>query len=231
MKHSKINSELLQQSIKNILKYSKGEEIEVKGQMVKGKQRKFEETVDIQIGLKNYDPAKDKRFNGTTRLPYVPRPNMTVCVLGTEKDADNAKAAGFECKTEDDLKKLNKNKKLVKQMAGQFDIFLASATLIKKIPRLLGPGLNRAGKFPTMLNPGASIKDTADEVKGQIKFQMKKALCLNAAVGNVKMTEEELYTNVQTACNFLVSLLKKNWQNVNVIYIKSTMGPVQQIFF
>ena len=161
---SKINSELLQQSIKNVLAFSKGETIEVKGETLKGKIRKFEETVEIQIGLKNYDPAKDKRFNGTTRLPFVARPNMTVCVLGTEKDADNAKAAGVDCMTEDDLKKLNKNKKLVKQMAGKYDIFLASATLIKKIPRLLGPGLNRAGKFPTMLNAGSSIKDTADEV-------------------------------------------------------------------
>jgi large subunit ribosomal protein L10Ae len=222
---------LLQASIKTIMAYSKGETVEIKGESVKGKVRKFTETVELQVGLKNYDPAKDKRFNGTTRLPFVARPNMSVCVLGTEKDADGAKAAGVDCMTEDDLKKLNKNKKLVKQMAGKYDIFLASSTLIKKIPRLLGPGLNRAGKFPTMLTPGVPILDTADEVRAQVKFQMKKALCLNAAVGNVKMTEEELATNIQTACNFLVSLLKKNWQNVNVIYIKSTMGPVQQIFF
>jgi ribosomal protein L1 len=31
------------------------------------KQRKFLETVDLQIGLKNYDPQKDKRFSGTVK--------------------------------------------------------------------------------------------------------------------------------------------------------------------
>ena len=31
------------------------------------KKRKFTETVDLQIGLKNYDPQKDKRFSGTVR--------------------------------------------------------------------------------------------------------------------------------------------------------------------
>ena len=36
---------------------------------------------------------------------------------------------------------------------------------------------------------------------------------------------------MKLAINFLVSLLKKNWQNIKVVYIKSTMGPALQIFF
>jgi hypothetical protein len=43
----------------------------------------------------------------------------------------------------DDLKKLNKNKKLVKKLARKYDAFVASDTLIKQIPRLLGPGLSK----------------------------------------------------------------------------------------
>jgi len=31
------------------------------------KKRKFRETVELQIGLKNYDPQKDKRFSGTVK--------------------------------------------------------------------------------------------------------------------------------------------------------------------
>ena len=54
----------------------------------------------------------------------------------------------------DDLKKLNKQKKLVKKLAKKYDAFLASESLIKQIPRLLGPGLNKAGKFPTLLTHG-----------------------------------------------------------------------------
>jgi ribosomal protein L1 len=45
------------------------------------KQRKFTETVELQIGLKNYDPQKDKRFSGSVKLPYCPRPNMKVCSI------------------------------------------------------------------------------------------------------------------------------------------------------
>jgi large subunit ribosomal protein L10Ae len=32
------------------------------------------------------------------------------------------------------------------------------------------------------------------------------------------------------AVNFLVSLLKKNWQNVKCLYIKSTMGKSYRIY-
>jgi len=38
---------------------------------------------------------------------------------------------------------LNKNKKLIKKLARKYDAFVASDSLIKQIPRLLGPGLSK----------------------------------------------------------------------------------------
>lgn len=31
------------------------------------KKRNFVETIELQIGLKNYDPQRDKRFSGTVK--------------------------------------------------------------------------------------------------------------------------------------------------------------------
>ena len=59
-------------------------------------------------------------------------------------------------------------------LANSYDAFLASASLIKQIPRLLGPGLNKAGKFPTPLNPYDNLEAKINEIKGTIRFQMKK---------------------------------------------------------
>jgi len=42
------------------------------------KKREFTESVELQIGLRDYDPEKDKRFNGSIRLPNVPAPNRKV---------------------------------------------------------------------------------------------------------------------------------------------------------
>merc|ERR1712130_335856 len=214
----KVSRDTLYETVATVLKHSQE------------KKRKFTETVDLQIGLKNYDPQKDKRFSGTVKLKHIPRQKFRVCLLGDQQHIDEAKAAGIPAISADDLKKLNKDKKKVKKLAAQYDAFLASDTLIKQIPRLLGPGLNKAGKFPTLVTHSDNLQAKIADLKATIKFQMKKVLCLSAAVGNVGMTEEELVQNIHLAMNFLVSLLKKRWQNVKSLHIKSTMGPVQRLY-
>ena len=234
-------------------------------------------------------------------------------MFGDQQHCDEAKAKGIPFMSAEDLKKLNKQKKLVKKLAKKYDAFLASESLIKQIPRLLGPGLNKAGKFPTLLTHQDDMQAKIADLQSTIKFQMKKVsdtwvsfyprallpklcsvmwklwlggrpsakslcpnlsqvwdpilkdwehkiaifwhslsqvcvlvvnlyslylanmiipqvLCLNVAVGNVNMTEDELVQNIHLAVNFLVSLLKKHWQNVRSLYIKSTMGPPQRLY-
>jgi ribosomal protein L1 len=51
-----------------------------------------------------------------------------------------------------------------------------------------------------------------NETKASIKFQLKKVLCMGVAVANVSMEEAQIRTNIMYSVNFLVSLLKKNWQ-------------------
>ena len=91
---------------------------------------------------------------------------------------------------------MNKNKKLVKKLAKKYDAFLASEALIKQIPRLLGPGLSKAGKFPTPVSHAEDLTGKILEVRSTIKFQLKKVLCLGVAVGHVGMTEEQVLGNV-----------------------------------
>ena len=114
--------------------------------------------------------------------------------------------------------------------AKKYQVFLASESLIKQIPRLLGPGLNKAGKFPTLVQQSEELSSKVDEVKATIKFQLKKVLCLNVAVGHCGMEAQLILENVKLAINFLVSLLKKNWQNVKVLYLKSTMGKPARLY-
>merc|ERR1712222_166493 len=183
---SKVPTEILRECVEAVKKGSEE------------KPRKFLESVDLQIGLKNYDPQKDKRFSGTVKLRHIPRRKFRVCLLGDQQHIDDAKAKNIPAMSADDLKKLNKG----------YDAFLCSDTLIKQIPRLLGPGLNKAGKFPSLITHTDDIEAKVLDLKSTIKFQMKKVLCLNVAVGNVEMTEEELAQNVHLAMNFLVSLLR-----------------------
>ncbi|XP_062016870.1 large ribosomal subunit protein uL1 [Rosa rugosa] len=215
---SKLQSDTLREAISIIMVASKE------------KNRKFTETIELQIGLKNYDPQKDKRFSGSVKLPHIPRPKMKVCMLGDAQHVEEAQKIGLEYMDVEALKKLNKNKKLVKKLAKKYHAFLASEAVIKQIPRLLGPGLNKAGKFPTLVSHQESLESKISETKATIKFQLKKVLCMGVAVGNVSMEEKQIFQNVQLSVNFLVSLLKKNWQNVKCLNLKTTMGKPYRIY-
>ncbi len=57
---SKVSRESLAESVGEILKAAKE------------KPRKFRQTVELQIALKNYDPQKDKRFSGSVRCDPHP---------------------------------------------------------------------------------------------------------------------------------------------------------------
>jgi large subunit ribosomal protein L10Ae len=117
-----------------------------------------------------------------------------------------------------------------KLLARKYDAFLASDSVLRQIPRLLGPGLTKAGKFPTLISHNESLEEKILQVKSTVKFQLKKVLCLGVAVGHVGETEDQLIVNIQVTVNFLVSLCKKNWQNIRSLYIKSTMGPAIRIY-
>ena len=56
---SKVSRDTLYECVNTVLKNSQE------------KKRKFTETVDLQIGLKNYDPQKDKRFSGTVKYVHL----------------------------------------------------------------------------------------------------------------------------------------------------------------
>lgn len=215
---SKLQSDVLREAITQICTESKE------------KNRKFVETVELQIGLKNYDPQKDKRFSGSVKLPHVPRPKMKVCMLGDAQHVEEAEKLGLDYMDIESLKKMNKNKKLVKKLAKKYHAFLASEAVIKQIPRLLGPGLNKAGKFPALVSHQESLEAKVNETKAMVKFQLKKVLCMGVAVGNLEMDEKQIFSNTQLSVNFLVSLLKKNWQNVRVLYLKTSMGKPVRIY-
>ena len=194
------------------------------------KQRKFKETIELQIGLKDYDTQKDKRFAGTVRLPHIPRPKLKICLIGDAKHIEIAKDLDIDTIDMEELRKFNKEKKPIKRWAKKYQILLATDTLVKKIPQVLGPVLTKIGKFPQVVAHTESLKAKVDDARASIKFQLKKVTCMAVAIGNEDLTEDQIRSNLLMAINFLISLLKKGWQNMKSITIKTTMGKPQRLY-
>lgn len=160
----------------------------------------------------------------------MPCPRRTVCVFVDAAHEEEAKQKNIPYMNVNDLKKLGKDKKVIRKLGHKYDYFLASDSLIRTLPRLIGPGLNKMGKFPTVVTHSEDLLAKVNEAKSSVKFQLKKALCLNVPVARVDMNDQDIIRNITISINFLCSLLKKNWQNIRRIHIKSTMSPAQTIY-
>jgi len=206
-------------AIKDILVYSS-----------QTKKRNFVESVELQVGLKNIDVVREKKFNGAVVLPHKIKTKMTFIIIGDQKHCDEAQAKGIPYIDSAGLTKFKKDKKKIKKWAKTYDCLLASDSLVRQIPRIAGPQLNKMGKFPSPASHEADLLEKIDELHRTVRFQMKKVLCLGTAVGTVVLAEPQVATNITLAINTLISLLKKGWQNIKSVHIKSTMGPAIRIY-
>ncbi len=59
--------------------------------------------------------------------------------------------------------------------AKKYSAFLASDSVIKQIPRLLGPGLNKAGKFPTLIGPNDNLETKVSVHVPCISFRLPRS--------------------------------------------------------
>lgn len=85
--------------------------------------------------------------------------------------------------------------------------------------------------FPQVVSHNEPLVKKVEDVRASVKWQLKKVTCLAAAVGNVKMDDEQLRQNIMMSLNFLVSLTKKGWHNIKSVTIKTTMGkPVKLLW-
>jgi large subunit ribosomal protein L10Ae len=101
---SKLSSDVLQSAIKEILEYS-----------LTTKKRGFVETVELQVGLKNYDPTRDKKFSGSVVLPHRVKTSLTVIVIGDQQHFDEATAANITVIDSTGLQAFKKDKKKIKK--------------------------------------------------------------------------------------------------------------------
>merc|ERR1711935_268774 len=194
------------------------------------KERKYVETVDLQIMLRDYNPDKEKRFNSSVVLPNQAKQNVKVCVIGNVKHIDMCKTAGIPCIDLDGIKKFNKQGKPVKKWARTFDFLLVSDTLNKQVAAQIGKILSSVHKLPLILSEGEKPADKIKELLYSCRWRMKKVPWLAQGVGIDTLENESIRQNVNKSMNFLISLLPKGWQNIKTVHLKFTMGRVQRIF-
>lgn len=175
------------------------------------KKRKFVESIDLQIMLRDYNPEKEKRFNSTTVLNHPCRSNMKICLIGSMIHMEQAQAIGLDCVNLDDLKKFNKDRQAIKKWARKYDVLLVTESISRQVTRLIGRYVTSIGKLPVPIADAEKVKEKTEELMHTIRFRVKKFPWLAQSVGVDTLDVDDIRQNVTKSLNFLVSLLPKGW--------------------
>jgi len=189
----------------------------------------FVETIELQF-LLNYDPYRDKRFCITTVLPHKVRFKRSVIVIGDQVHLDQAKDLGVPYADVGFLLAFGKNRKLIKKWARQYHTILCSTGFLRQVPRIMGPQLNKMGKFPKDCPYNVPLSETLDRIDRTMCLILKKTRHIATPIGHVRLTTEQIMENIYEAITSLMEILRKRWLYIDTIYLKSSMGSPHRLY-
>ncbi|MFQ5999438.1 MAG: 50S ribosomal protein L1 [Candidatus Bathyarchaeia archaeon] len=196
----------------------------------KSEKRNFVQSIELIINLRDIDPKKpENRIQELIELPYHPGKESKICVIASGEMALKAKKAGADLVIErSDLEAMTGDKKKQKELAKNYDFFIAEAPLMPLVGRSLGAILGPRGKMPTPVPPTANMADQIKKHQKMVLVRLRGQPVLQCRVGNENMPDEEIADNVQAVIRRIEGKLKRGIKNIRSIHLKTTMGtPVK----
>ncbi|MGQ9787910.1 MAG: 50S ribosomal protein L1 [Candidatus Hadarchaeaceae archaeon] len=195
-----------------------------------GPKRKFVQSFEIQITLKDIDPKKPEgKIVEEVVLPHCPGEPKKVVVFADGELARRAREAGaFQVLGREEITELQKDRKQAKKLAENFDFSIAQADLMVLIGKALGPVLGIRGKMPKPVPPTADPAPIIERLKRSVRIATKEQLTLNAKIGVESMGDEEIAANARAVLEAVERRLGGDLSKIASIKIKTTMGkPVE----
>lgn len=203
----------------------------VKQTKEKSEKRKFSQSVELIINLRDIDMKKpEAKIQESIELPHAPKKKTRVCVIATGELALKAKKANAELVLgKADLEALVTDKKRQKQIANNHDVFFAEASLMPLVGKTLGSILGPRGKMPKPIPPTADLKQQISRWTKTVSIRVRGQPVLQCAIGTEDMKDEEIAENAVMVINRLEGKLKRGLKNIATICLKTTMGPPVKI--
>jgi len=186
--------------------------------------RKFIQTVDLIVNLKNFDPRKES----INSFVQVPNPSeKKICGFLTKK------SSYIDTVTKEQFEKFKKPSE-IKKFAKKYDFFIASAGLMGAIATTFGRILGPMGKMPSPqagimpVENDASIKQIVDKMKRLVRVRTKEK-SIKLPVGKEDLPDEKLKENIESVLKSVEGILPRNKENINNVLIKLTMSKPARI--
>jgi len=192
--------------------------------------RNFRETVDLAVNLRDLDlNDPSARVDESVVLPAGTGQDTTIVVFADGETAVRAESVADAVYDASDLEDLGDDDDAAKDLAESTDFFVAEAQLMQDIGRELGTILGPRGKMPTPLEPDDDVVEVVNRMKNTVQLRSRDRRTFHTRVGAEDMSAEEIADNVDVILRRLHATLEKGPLNVDSVYVKTTMGPAEQV--
>ena len=186
--------------------------------------RKFKQTVDVAVTLKNVDLNDSKnRIDEEIILPNGRGKESKIAIFASGELALKSKGKVDLIIKPEEIEELSSDKKKFKKMVDEYDFFIAEAPLMPTIGKTLGVILGPRGKMPKPVPPQIDISGIAKNLRS------KANKTFHAIAGKEEMDQEHIAENIDVIIKRLESKLERGRMNISSIYVKTTMGPSVRI--
>lgn len=189
----------------------------------KQEKRKFSQTIDLIVNLKNFD-MKRESINLVVSVPHKFKKIKAAAFL-------SAKSKIIDTITKADFDKYKG--KTAKNLVKGYDFFIAHGSLMPSIATTFGKYLGPAGKMPSPQlgiigkEDDSTIQEAIGKAEKAVKIKTKEP-SLKLSVGKEDMKDEDICENALVVYNAILGTLKSGKDNIRNVQIKFTMSkPVK----
>jgi len=193
-------------------------------------ERKFKESVDITVNLRNIDMAQPKnRIDETILLPNS-LDNVKIAVLGKGDITTQAKDVGVNLIIgPEEIERLGGAPREARKVAEEYRFFLAETAMMPLVGRYLGVRLGPRGRMPMPVPQGMDIRPVVQRLRSSVKIRTKDKKVFHAKVGSAGMDPAKIAENIDAVLRRVESVLEGGALNIHSVYVKTTMGPAVRV--
>ena len=202
----------------------------IKKLQAESKQRKFLESVELAVNLKDIDLTNPKnRLQEEIMLPNGRGKPIRVGVFASSEMAVKAKGLADLIIQPEEIETLASDKAKARKFARGGDFFLAEAPLMPTIGKRLGVVLGPRGKMPKPIPPGSDPKAAIEKLRSSVTVRTRDKKTFHLAIGTKDMSPEKLAENLDAVLKRLMTKLERGKNNIHSAYVKTTMGPSYKV--
>lgn len=192
--------------------------------------RKFSQSVELAINLKNVDLSVPKnRIDEEIALPNGRGKQAKIAIFASGELAVKSREVADLVITPEELEELAKNKSRAKKIANNHTFFLSEAPLMTTIGKTLGTVLGPRGKMPRPVPPNFEPTAMVNNLRSTVRLRSKDKGTFHALVGTESMDAEQIAANIDAIMARIRGRLEQGDQNLRSVFVKTTMGPAIRI--